>query len=192
MIDSLLKHVDRALALTPWQAFDFTPDTYGLLTLHRPSNVDDRQTLSNLIDALRAVAEQTPILFPVHPRTRSRIAEWNLAIPSTWRLVEPLPYLTFLGLMAKAKFVLTDSGGIQEETTALNVPCLTLRWNTERPVTVTQGTNKLVGTDAQKINENLEAILRGEWKTGQQPPLWDGHASRRIVEIVDQWLKKRT
>jgi UDP-N-acetylglucosamine 2-epimerase (non-hydrolysing) len=184
MVDSLLKHVDRAVNNAPWQAFDLTPANYALLTLHRPSNVDERETLTALMATINSVAKHMPILFPVHPRTRSRIAEWGIQTPKAIRLVEPLPYLTFLGLMARAKCVLTDSGGIQEETTALGVPCLTLRWNTERPITVTSGTNQLVGTDSKMIAESIDKIMSSTWKIGQRPPLWDGQASSRIVDII--------
>ncbi len=184
MVDTLLKHVDRAIHDAPWQNFNLTPHNYALLTLHRPSNVDERETFTALMATISSVAEHMPIVFPVHPRTHSRIAEWGIQTPKAIRLVEPLPYLTFLGLMARAKCVLTDSGGIQEETTALGIPCLTLRWNTERPITVTSGTNQLVGTDSKMIAESVNKIMNGTWKTGQRPPLWDGQASSRIVDII--------
>jgi UDP-N-acetylglucosamine 2-epimerase (non-hydrolysing) len=184
MVDTLLKHVDKATALSPWNDFDLSPCKYALLTLHRPSNVDDRATLETLLTALEGIARQMPIVFPVHPRTRSRIEEWGLRLPEAIRFIEPLPYLPFLGLMAKAGCVLTDSGGVQQETTALNVPCLTLRWNTELPATVEYGTNALVGTDPEQIESSFQKIMQGQWKTGNQPPLWDGRAGERIVDVI--------
>ena len=187
MVDSLLAHRDNALASSPWESFGVTPRGYGLVTLHRPSNVDDAATLEMLLRTLGQVSERLPLLFPVHPRTRARIADAGLPVPSGLVLVEPQPYLAFLGLMARARLVLTDSGGIQEETTVLNVPCLTLRHNTERPVTVTQGSNRLVGTDPEAILGGVEAVLAGAWRSAESPALWDGEASRRIAEVIDAW-----
>ncbi len=187
MVDSLLKHLDHAVQRAPWAAYALAPGGYALLTLHRPSNVDDRNTLAALLDTLRTVAQQVPVLFPVHPRTQAHLQEWGIATPERVRLVEPLPYLEFIGLMAKAKLVLTDSGGIQEESTVLGVPCLTLRWNTERPVTIAQGTNELVGTDAARITAAVQQIVAGGWKHGQRPPLWDGQARVRVVDAIVRW-----
>lgn len=188
MVDSLLKHVERAAAETPWQPYGVTPGGYALLTLHRPSNVDDRDILAELMQTINRVSRHLPVLFPVHPRTRNHMAEWGIPVADSIRLTEPLPYLAFVGLMAKARFVLTDSGGIQEETTAIHVPCLTMRWNTERPVTVTSGTNQLVGTDARQIEDCVQQIMDGTWKTGQRPPLWDGQAGKRIVDVIEKWI----
>jgi UDP-N-acetylglucosamine 2-epimerase (non-hydrolysing) len=184
MVDTLKQHVEQAVARAPWEGLGLVPQGYGLLTLHRPSNVDSAPTLQRLMGALDEVARRVPILFPVHPRTVSRLSAAGMAVPDAIRTCEPLPYQTFLGLMARAKVVLTDSGGIQEETSALGVPCLTLRENTERPVTVTHGTNRLVGTDREEIGRNVDRILAGDWPSGQQVPLWDGKASVRIVDIV--------
>ncbi len=183
MVDTLLKHVKTAVEREPWTALGLEPNGYALLTLHRPSNVDSSEALGAVMDSIRGVSERIPILFPVHPRTRARLAEAGIAAGPSVRLCEPLPYLAFLGLMAKARLVLTDSGGIQEETTALGVPCLTLRRNTERPVTVTHGTNRLV-TTAEEIRCGVEEILSGRWKTGTKVPLWDGRASERIVDVL--------
>jgi UDP-N-acetylglucosamine 2-epimerase (non-hydrolysing) len=183
MVDTLLKHVKAAVEREPWTALGLEPGGYALLTLHRPSNVDSAEALRAVMDAIRSVSERIPILFPVHPRTRARLAEAGIAAGPGVRLCEPLPYLAFLGLMAKARLVLTDSGGIQEETTALGVPCLTLRRNTERPVTVTHGTNRLV-TTADEIRCGVDEILSGRWKTGKTVPLWDGRASERIVDVL--------
>jgi UDP-N-acetylglucosamine 2-epimerase (non-hydrolysing) len=190
MVDTLLQHVEKAVALAPWQQYDLSPGGYAVLTLHRPSNVDNQETFTQLMTTISRVSESLPIVFPVHPRTRSRMAEWGIQTPPTLLLAEPLPYLPFLGLMAKARFALTDSGGIQQETTVLRVPCLTLRWNTELPVTVTSGTNRLVGTDPQKIEESVKMIMNGTWKVGDRPPLWDGLASTRIANVIADWVAR--
>jgi UDP-N-acetylglucosamine 2-epimerase (non-hydrolysing) len=158
--------------------------TFGVLTLHRPSNVDSTEKLAELLDAIDTIAQQVPIVFPVHPRTQHRLNQNGIKHHPQLRLIPPLGYLDFLCLLSKATLALTDSGGIQEETTALGVPCLTLRENTERPVTVSQGTNVLVGTNPSKIVVATEQILRGNGKSGRTPPLWDGHAAERIVEIL--------
>jgi UDP-N-acetylglucosamine 2-epimerase (non-hydrolysing) len=184
MVDTLKQHVEAAVAAEPWSRIGLRPREYALLTLHRPSNVDAPESLEVLIRTLDAVSARVPILFPVHPRTLGRLQAAGIAIPEGIRTCEPLPYLTFLGLMAKARLVLTDSGGIQEETTALGVPCLTLRENTERPVTVTKGTNRLVGTDRSAIYRGVDQILSGDWPSGGNVPLWDGRASSRIVDIL--------
>jgi UDP-N-acetylglucosamine 2-epimerase (non-hydrolysing) len=185
MVDTLMAHVDRARAAEPWRAFGLDPCGYALLTLHRPSNVDDPATLSGRLGALADLSRRLPVLFPMHPRTRASLARAGLELPPGLRALEPLPYLTFLGLMAAAKLVATDSGGIQEETTALGVPCLTLRPNTERPVTVSDGTNQLVGTDPEKISAAVGRILAGDWPAGRRPPLWDGKAASRIVDVLE-------
>lgn len=190
MVDTLLKHVDHATQAAPWQAYNLTPGAYALLTLHRPSNVDDPAILAALLTVINAIAERIPVLFPVHPRTQARLQEGGIPLSPNLHLTEPLPYLAFIGLMAKAKIVLTDSGGIQEETTALGVPCLTLRWNTERPVTITQGTNRLVGTDPAAIQTALDDLFGGRWQTGTRPPLWDGQAGLRIAAIIEAFLNQ--
>ena len=159
---------------------------FAVLTLHRPSNVDDPATLRSLLHALDEVASLLPVVFPVHPRTRQRLAGLGVQTHPQLRLSPPVGYLDFLCLMSRAKVVLTDSGGIQEETTALNVPCLTLRDNTERPVTVTEGTNHIVGQDPAKIVGAVRSILAGNTKQGRVPRLWDGHAAERIVGILLQ------
>jgi UDP-N-acetylglucosamine 2-epimerase (non-hydrolysing) len=159
---------------------------FAVLTLHRPSNVDAPDTLAALLGAIEAVAAQVPVIFPVHPRTQQRLAAAGRAHHPQLRLTPPIGYLDFLCLLSKATLVLTDSGGIQEETTALGVPCLTLRQNTERPVTITEGTNLLVGTDPQKILATANEILAGRSKAGRVPPLWDGKAAERIVTMLLQ------
>jgi len=165
-----------------------TPGGYGVLTLHRPSNVDDRATLSGLLDALEQIQRRLPVVFPIHPRTRKRFAEFGvadrIAAMGGLRLCEPLGYLEFLGLTSQARLVLTDSGGLQEETTALGIPCFTLRENTERPVTITEGTNTLVGVAPERVVAEVETALAGRGKAGRTPALWDGRASERIADVL--------
>jgi UDP-N-acetylglucosamine 2-epimerase (non-hydrolysing) len=190
MIDTLHRHREQARALGTPQRLGLEPGGYGLLTLHRPSNVDDPDVFAGILDALDAIQRSLPVLFPLHPRTASRIEEFGLqdrlaAAPDLLR-VEPQGYLAFLDLMMHARLVLTDSGGVQEETTILGVPCLTLRENTERPVTVAEGTNVLVGTDPQRIVDAVEAVLAGQGKQGSVPELWDGRAAERIVAVLRQ------
>jgi len=160
-----------------WQRF-------GVLTLHRPSNVDSTQKLAELLGAIDQIAAQIPVIFPVHPRTRQHLTQAGIETHPQLKLIPPLGYLDFLCLLSKATLVLSDSGGIQEETTALGVPCLTLRENTERPITISEGTNLLIGTDPAKILAAAQQILAGKGKPGRIPPFWDGHAAERIVEIL--------
>jgi UDP-N-acetylglucosamine 2-epimerase (non-hydrolysing) len=192
MIDTLLQHKDRALALDALEKHAVEPDGFVLLTLHRPSNVDVPKVLSGILDALADIQARLPILFPAHPRTVKRIAEFGLkdrlAAMSDLRVTEPMGYLEFLNLMANARLVLTDSGGIQEETTILGVPCLTLRENTERPVTVMQGTNRIVGNDPGRIVSEALTILSGMGRAGCVPELWDGRAAERIVEKLAEGI----
>jgi UDP-N-acetylglucosamine 2-epimerase (non-hydrolysing) len=157
---------------------------FAVLTLHRPSNVDSIESLGRLLGAIDAVAAEVPVIFPVHPRTQQRLAAAGKSHHPQLRIVPPVGYLDFLSLLSRATLVLTDSGGIQEETTALGVPCLTLRENTERPVTVSEGTNQVVGTQPEKIIAAAREVLAGKGKQGRVPPLWDGHAAERIVEIL--------
>lgn len=166
-------------------------NSYAVVTLHRPSNVDEEAQLSALVDLFEQIAATIPIVFPVHPRTRLHLQ--RLGLPgrtqksdTRLRLLPPLGYLDFLALLQKATFVLTDSGGIQEETTVLGVPCLTLRRNTERPITVSDGTNQVVGTDLERIQQAVDNILSGESKRGQVPKLWDGKAAERIAAVVTE------
>jgi UDP-N-acetylglucosamine 2-epimerase (non-hydrolysing) len=187
MIDTLLKYADVAISRAPWRSLGLDEREYALCTLHRPSNVDSQDTLRLLIGIVNEVSAHLPVVFPVHPRTRAHMLEWDIPIASSVHVCDPLPYLEFLGLMAKARYVLTDSGGIQEETTVLGVPCLTMRNNTERPVTLICGTNRLVGTDSELIYQSVDAILAGNWPAGQRPPLWDGHAAERIVGVIERW-----
>lgn len=165
---------------------------YGLVTMHRPSNVDDAQVLERLLRVLDRISRSTPLIFPIHPRTESCIAEAGLEGLLTGGGITTLPpqgYLEMLGLMKDAKIVLTDSGGIQEETTALGVPCITLRENTERPITVSQGTNTVAGTDPDRILSCYEDVVVTGGKTGRVPELWDGAAAQRIVAIINHWAQ---
>ncbi len=160
-----------------WQRF-------GVLTLHRPSNVDSTEKLAALLGAIDSIAAQVPVIFPVHPRTQQRLAQAGIKTHPQLKLISPIGYLDFLCLLSKSTIVLTDSGGIQEETTALGVPCLTLRENTERPITISEGTNQLIGTDPARIIAAAQAILTGKGKPGRIPPFWDGHAAERIVDVL--------
>lgn len=197
MIDSLLSNCQKALPISTTLKNYGCSETiveknYALLTLHRPSNVDDAGTLSRLIRVVGAISQKITVIFPVHPRTQQKITESGLLslLPENRVIMlPPVSYLEMLGLMQSAKLVLTDSGGLQEETTALGVPCVTLRENTERPITITEGTNTIVGTDADKIMSCVEAILSNGGKAGRIPEYWDGQAARRIVaEIIRRYL----
>lgn len=183
--------IDTLNLLRPrWQgeavaALGQLPDEYGVVTLHRPSNVDDVEGLARIVRALTEVAKRIPLVFPVHPRTRQRLE----AIDATaLRLEAPLGYLAFLDLVEHSRFVLTDSGGIQEETTVLGVPCLTLRSSTERPVTIRLGTNRLLGDNPEAIVPAVADLLAQERTPASVPPLWDGHAADRIVSVITAWL----
>ena len=193
MVDTLLRHVEAARARQPWKAFDLADRGFGLVTLHRPANVDDDATFAPLLRALVELSHDLPLVFPVHPRTRARID--GLAEESLGRLhlTEPLPYLEFLGLMTAARLVLTDSGGIQEETTALGVPCLTVRENTERPSTIDRGTNRLVGTNGDAVlRAGREALSQAPPTSPPELPLWDGRAGERTAAILRDFLSAAT
>jgi len=164
---------------------------FAVLTLHRPSNVDFTEKLSDLLNAIDQIAAELPVIFPVHPRTQNHLKQAGIRHHPDLCLIPPIGYLDFLCLLSKSSIVLTDSGGIQEETTALGVPCLTLRENTERPVTISQGTNLLVGTDPSKIVAAARAALSGTGKAGRIPPLWDGQSAERIVEILLRTVPRR-
>jgi len=186
MIDTLIRALPRAEAEYPLLRKQFAIDTYGLVTLHRPSNVDDASVFLPMIDVLDSISCDIPLVFPVHPRTRQRWSARLASCTPNLRVIDPLGYFEFLALQKNAVMVITDSGGIQEETTWLGTPCLTLRENTERPVTVTVGTNMLIGRDWHALRNNASSILRGQWKRGACPPLWDGSASVRIASILQQ------
>jgi len=181
MIDTLVRMLPRA----EQSVIEDVPERFALVTLHRPSNVDDLTWLSKMLDSLQAISKELFVVFPVHPRTRERLAAFgSKRTNGTVKLLEPLPYLSFLALQRRATAVITDSGGIQEETTFLRVPCLTVRENTERPITVDKGTNILVGRDLSRLQREIELILLGTRKVGQVPPLWDGHAAERIAKVI--------
>jgi UDP-N-acetylglucosamine 2-epimerase (non-hydrolysing) len=192
MIDSLFQQLERARASKAREDLGVENRDYAVVTLHRPSNVDDAATLRGILDALDEIGSRLPVVFPVHPRTRQNLAEFGLLETierrGRVRLTEPLGYLDFLRLYSGAALVLTDSGGIQEETTALGIPCLTLRENTERPVTVELGTNRVVGTDPQRIKrEAVEALARGRGDGPPRvPPLWDGRTADRILDALGE------
>ncbi|MCU0238102.1 MAG: UDP-N-acetylglucosamine 2-epimerase (non-hydrolyzing) [Pyrinomonadaceae bacterium] len=184
MIDSLLRNLKIAESSIIREELDLRENEYAVMTLHRPSNVDDKEVFSGLLEALLEISEKLPIIFPAHPRTRGKIDEFGFAEKvkaSNIKLIEPLGYLDFMRLYSGAKLVLTDSGGLQEETTALGIPCLTLRENTERPITIEMGTNILVGTNPDKIKQTAFDILENNSKKDAKiPPLWDGKTAERI------------
>lgn len=193
MIDTLREHLPRARESGTPQRIGVEPERYAVLTLHRPSNVDDPSVLSGLLGAVEEIQAALPVVFPVHPRTRKRFSDFGLdaRIGSMrgLRLCEPMGYLEFLGLTSQAKLVLTDSGGLQEETTSLGIPCLTLRENTERPITVAEGTNTIVGVDPKRIVAEARKALAGAGKAGRVPALWDGRAAERIAEVFRKWQR---
>ena len=187
MIDTLLKHRAKADESDVLTTLDLDSKNYAVLTLHRPSNVDDRDTFSRILQAVREIAQRLTVVMPVHPRTRARLAALGLDVEldaiDGLRCVDPLGYLDFLKLQADARLVLTDSGGVQEETTILKVPCLTIRENTERPITITAGTNTLVGTDADRIVAEALRVLDGNYAVPQSAPEnWDGGAAERVAD----------
>jgi UDP-N-acetylglucosamine 2-epimerase (non-hydrolysing) len=189
MIDTLVRLLPRAEegwpALREGLGLAQEPRRYALVTLHRPSNVDRPDSLRALVSALSQIGRDLPVLFAVHPRTRQRLAEFGLEPRAgQLRLLDPLGYLDFLALQRHATVVITDSGGIQEETTFLQVPCLTVRENTERPITLTAGTNRLVGQDQRRLYREVRSVLAGDVQRGQAPPLWDGRAGERIAAVL--------
>ncbi len=194
MIDTLQRHIEQANERNVREELNI-PEKYALVTMHRPSNVDSKDTLKPLLDCLIEISSMIPVVFPVHPRTKNSMTGLGLwddfSSHKDIMLLDPLTYLDFLNLMSHASLVLTDSGGIQEETTSLQVPCITMRENTERPITVTLGTNYLVGTNPEEIIKVAKDILNGKGKRGQVPPLWDGKAGERIIqELVSRWDRK--
>lgn len=188
MIDTLYKHKQTAEKSTILSELHLKSGEYITMTLHRPSNVDNIDNFKKIFEAVSDIQKDIKVVFPVHPRTRNRIDEFGLSSMldelTNLQLIEPVGYLDFLKLLSESKLVITDSGGIQEETTVLRVPCLTLRNNTERPVTLTQGTNKLVGNDVALTIAESKRILSGDSPKGKTPELWDGKAAERIVEIL--------
>jgi UDP-N-acetylglucosamine 2-epimerase (non-hydrolysing) len=190
MIDSLLKHKAMAAQLSISKRMGLEPGRFATLTMHRPSNVDDKDTLESIFQAFFEIGRELPIVFPIHPRTQKMIEQFGLTkylsknrIKGIWA-IEPLSYLDFLNLNMHAKMVFTDSGGLQEETTVLGVPCITLRFNTERPITCLEGTNCLVGNEPEKILEAARKVINGGAVTGKIPEKWDGRAAERIVKVL--------
>ena len=190
MIDTLLQHRRRSERSTILEDLHLAGREYVVLTLHRPASVDAPEVLDSLISAIMRVSRELPVVFPVHPRTAKVLKESMEREPSSdttdLRLVDPLGYLDFLKLLSHARLVMTDSGGIQEESTVLGVPCLTLRTSTERPATITEGTNQLIGLDPKRIVATAFEVLRRGRTTRRVPELWDGHASRRIVDALER------
>ena len=188
MIDTLLTQVKEAQRSEALSRLGLKPRQYGVVTLHRPSNVDSKDVLSGLVDVLIEISQELPLVFPIHPRTIGRLKEFGLhqklVDAPNFYCLDPLGYNDFLCFTSQAKLVVTDSGGLQEESTALGVPCLTMRENTERPVTVTQGTSVLIGSCPMTLKKHLREVIEGEYKEGKCPELWDGKASERIVDIL--------
>jgi UDP-N-acetylglucosamine 2-epimerase (non-hydrolysing) len=192
MIDTLLSFLPRARATPTLARHGLEHGRYALVTLHRPSNVDDRETLEGLLRLLGRIAARLPVLFPIHPRTRKMIQEFGLEDAHAGvRFADPVGYLEFVALEDGARLVLTDSGGVQEETTVLGVPCLTLRQNTERPVTVSHGTNQVVGQDPEVIWKAADSCLSAPMPGGRVPELWDGHAGSRVADAIHAYLARR-
>lgn len=194
MIDSVVTILGRISSEQEAQTLDglgLRHRDYVLVTLHRPSNVDAKDSLGEILQYLNRLSERIPVVFPMHPRTKKNIENFGIEMVfnDAFRIIEPVRYREFITLQKNSRFVLTDSGGIQEETTYLKLPCLTLRPNTERPITVTQGTNELV--DMSNVEEKSDRILAGDWKTGTVPPLWDGKTAGRIVEAIQEFDKAR-
>jgi len=187
MIDTLMKHLPSLRPPSLWTSLGLTPGGYCVLTLHRPANVDDAADLVGLVTAISRHTAGLPVVFPVHPRTAQRLASAAGQLPNL-HCVEPLGYLEFNYLVKHAKGVITDSGGVTEETTVLGVPCLTLRNNTERPETVSVGTNELIGTDPARLGPALARLMAGQWKRGSIPEKWDGRAAGRIVQHLEEML----
>jgi UDP-N-acetylglucosamine 2-epimerase (non-hydrolysing) len=189
MIDSLLRHLPAARLERVADRIPVKPREYAVLTLHRPSNVDVPETLARILSAVTTIARDMSIVFPIHPRTQQRIAGFGLALPEGVIVTEPLGYVDFLSLTSNARIILTDSGGLQEESTALGIPCLTLRENTERPVTVAEGTNQVVGTVTADILAGYSRALDGSLAP-RRPALWDGHTADRIAAVLNEVLSR--
>ena len=186
MIDSFELRREQIEQINARLDFDLDPGGYGVVTLHRPSNVDRPEDLGMLVDQLKMVASELPLIFPVHPRTRDKLETFgmlnDLKMHPNLTMTSPLSYIPFMSLVMESKLVITDSGGIQEETTYLGIPCLTLRDTTERPITVTQGTNRLVQRSG--LTASVQTVMRGEWQTGKCPDLWDGATAGRVADSL--------
>ncbi len=195
MIDSLVNYIDKAQKSTILSDLDIDPKAYGLLTLHHPENVDDLEIFEQLLEAIAILSQRTSFIFPIHPRTQARLDQFGLRarLDAMSRVIQtpPLGYLDFLKVLSNAKFALIDSSGVQEETTVLGIPCLTMRDNTERPETVTEGTNCLVGRNVQQIVDEVHLILDGQARVGQIPERWDGATAPRIMEAIANWWDRQ-
>jgi len=188
MIDTLMKFQPKIQDSLILEKLNLTEKEYVAVTIHRPSNTDNKETFLKILSALKHIQKSLKVVFPIHPRTKKMISDFGLdeTFKNTPNLIftEPLGYFDFGKLVSNSKFVVTDSGGIQEETTVYGIPCITIRENTERPITITEGTNAIAGTDTELIISMVDQILDGKWKTGTIPKYWDGHAGKRIVEFL--------
>ena len=195
MIDTLFSNLEKARQRDTLERFGLRAGGYAVCTLHRPSNVDLEQSAENTVAAVDSVRRRIPVVWPIHPRTRARLTEYKLIEKvQDWpnvQIVDPLGYLDFLCLTSQARVVFTDSGGLQEETTALRIPCLTFRENTERPITISAGSNRLVGTNPDAVASAIESVLSDNADTSRVPELWDGHASERIIDVIRGFLNGR-
>jgi UDP-N-acetylglucosamine 2-epimerase (non-hydrolysing) len=195
MIDTLTANLEKARQRNTLERLNLSAGGYAVCTLHRPSNVDSQQSAENTVAAVNSVRQRIPVVWPIHPRTRARLTEFQLIDNvRSWpnvQIVDPLGYLDFLCLTSQARVVFTDSGGLQEETTALRIPCLTFRENTERPITISEGSNRLVGTNSGDVAAALESVLSDRTNSSRIPDLWDGHASERIINVIRGFLNAR-
>jgi UDP-N-acetylglucosamine 2-epimerase (non-hydrolysing) len=185
MIDTLYHNLERTIPPTFWNQYQLSEKNYFLLTLHRPSNVDQPEKLTQLLSEITLATSDYPIIFPVHPRTKQIIDKLNIK-HERLIMIDPQPYLEFIYLVQHAKAIITDSGGITEEATVLQIPCITLRNSTERPETITMGTNELIGDDMGKMHQCIQTILQNKWKKGSIPPLWDGNTANRIIDAIQK------
>jgi UDP-N-acetylglucosamine 2-epimerase (non-hydrolysing) len=183
MIDTLLRQMPHFRKPPFWDEYRLAPQQYLVLTLHRPSNVDDEAQLRSLFEVIERASQSMPVIFPAHPRTTKNMERFGIKLNNV-KLVEPMGYLEFNYLVQHAKAVITDSGGVTEETTVMNVPCMTIRESTERPETCTMGTNELLGTKPEALEAAMNKVMEGDWKKGSVPPLWDGRTAERIVAAI--------
>ncbi len=190
MIDSLIKVSKKIKKNTILSSFSVEKKKYCLVTLHRPSNVDGEKNIKKVVNILNEISRKLPVLFPIHPRTKKQLSFYNMTLSKRVKICDALSYKIFVNVLANAKVVFTDSGGIQEETTFFNIPCITFRENTERPITVEIGTNFLAGTEENKILKIFNQIMDGNEKLGKIPPKWDGKSGMRIASIIDEYLKR--
>jgi UDP-N-acetylglucosamine 2-epimerase (non-hydrolysing) len=185
MIDSLVKYLDRAISLKEWENFSLAKNNYCLLTMHRPSNVDDFKNIEKVFNIIKFFSDKINFILPAHPRLKKTITSLNISKPNNLLIINPLPYINFLSLLYGSRVVVTDSGGIQEESTFLKIPCITLRENTERPVTIDHGTNYLTGLNMKLIIKTFDNILKGKLKSSRKIKFWDGNSSQKIYEILE-------